>query len=539
MNDFRSLKILDQFRHVFEKLHIDYDVMRKILQMKFTMDGRRIPTIFNQSKESKGNQFLKSLGLYMLFSLILIPFVFGNEIMFQMSIIYGMTMFFLMTSMIADFSVVLLDLRDTTILYTKPIHSKTINAAKFIHVFIYMVLLTGAFTLIPAIVMLFVHGIAFFILFVVSICFILLFVIALTSLVYIFVLRFFSGEQLKDLINYIQIALSIGIFVGYQIVLRAFDYTYLFKVYDFSWWHVFIPPMWFAAPYELFLFGNTARPLIILTILAIVVPIIAIYSYYRLMPSFERNLQKLMENAGKPKSGKGKISLILERIVCFKKEERMFFRFAIKMMGEEREFKLKVYPSLGMALVFPFIFIYNELSYRTMEEISMGNMYLWIYFVNLVVGTIVYMLQFSGNYKGAWIFPVAGFRHPGLMYRATLKAFLVKFYLPIFLFVSIIYTYIFTSKIILDLIIVFFAAILQSLFIIHITYKGSLPFSKPFESLKQGSSNTILTFGLMFISAIFAGVHFLILQIPYGTECYLIAIVIVVFVMWIRMFKNN
>ena len=112
MNEFRSLKVLDHFRSVFQKLHIDYDVMRNILQMKFTMDERRVPTIFSQSKESKGNQFLKSLGMYMLFSLIMIPFVFGEEMMFQMSIIYGMTMFFLMTSMIADFSVVLLDLRE-------------------------------------------------------------------------------------------------------------------------------------------------------------------------------------------------------------------------------------------------------------------------------------------------------------------------------------------------------------------------------------------------------------------------------------------
>src|SRR5690625_2102650 len=142
MNEFRSLKVLDHVRSVFQKLHIDYDVMRNILQMKFTMDERRVPTIFSQSKESKGNQFLKSLGMYMLFSLIMIPCFFGEEIMFQMSIIYGMTMFFLMTSMIADFSVVLLDLRDTTILHTKPIHSKTINAAKFIHVLVYMVLLT-------------------------------------------------------------------------------------------------------------------------------------------------------------------------------------------------------------------------------------------------------------------------------------------------------------------------------------------------------------------------------------------------------------
>lgn len=105
--------------------------------------------------------------------------------------------------------------------------------------------------------------------------------------------------------------------------------------------------------------------------------------------------------------------------------------------------------------------------------------------------------------------------------------------------VSIIYCYIFTPRIVLDLLVVVFAAILQSLFVIYLTYKGSFPFSKPFESLKQGSSNTVITFGLMFVSAIFAGVHFLILQIPYGTVGYLIAIAIVVFIMWKKMFNKN
>src|SRR5690625_3586793 len=129
MNNFRSLKIVDLFRPLFEKINIDYPVMRKILQVKLTMDGRRVPTIFSgQTKKPTGNQFLKSLGIHMLYSLIIIPFVFMDNYMFQMGLIFGIAMFILMTSMIADFSSVLLDVRDNTILGTKPISSRTINA---------------------------------------------------------------------------------------------------------------------------------------------------------------------------------------------------------------------------------------------------------------------------------------------------------------------------------------------------------------------------------------------------------------------------
>lgn len=67
-----------------------------------------------------------------------------------------------MTSMISDFSSVLLDVRDRSILSTKPIATKTVNAAKFMHIFIYLAYLTIALTTIPLLVGLFTQGIIFF-----------------------------------------------------------------------------------------------------------------------------------------------------------------------------------------------------------------------------------------------------------------------------------------------------------------------------------------------------------------------------------------
>ncbi|MFZ3579919.1 hypothetical protein [Virgibacillus sp. DJP39] len=58
-----------------------------------------------------------------------------------------------MTSMISDFSTVLLDVRDKNILSTKPVDKRTISAAKMVHVSIYMSLLTGAFVAVPLIFM--------------------------------------------------------------------------------------------------------------------------------------------------------------------------------------------------------------------------------------------------------------------------------------------------------------------------------------------------------------------------------------------------
>lgn len=531
MAEFRSLKLLDLFKPLFRAMHIDYDMMRKILQVKLTMDQRRVPTIFNSAKKKTGNQFLKSLGIYALYGLALVPFIFiGNNYMYQMSIIYGITMFILMTSMISDFSSVLLDVRDKTILHTKPVSPQTVNAAKIIHVAIYMAMLAGAFILVPSLVIIGVHGIFFFLLFLVGVFLLVLLIMALTALIYIFVLRFFSGEQLKDIINYVQIALSVGIVVGYQIVVRAFEFVDFQFDYAFSWWHFFIPPIWFAAPFELLLQQNFSGIIIAFSVLAVIVPFISIYIYYRFMPAFERNLQKLMEETGKGKKKRQLLMSFWERALCSSKEERQFYHFAQIMMSQERDFKLKVYPVLGMALVFPFIFQFNYISTGSFAELADSNMYFTMYFANIIIGIVVHTLKFSGKYRGSWIFRVTPIRNPSHIYSATLKAFLVKLYLPMFLILSAAFIAIFSWRIIPDLAVFLVTAVLHTLISYKIINNETFPFIKPIESIQE--SGNAKTFLLMFLVAAFAVVHFLATTIPFGVYLYLVVLAVVTGVWW-------
>ncbi|WP_042149838.1 hypothetical protein [Paucisalibacillus sp. EB02] len=539
MGEIRILRVLDPFQSVFRKMNIDYGVMRKILEVKLTMDQRRIPTILSQNaKKKEGNQFLKSLWIYALYGLLLVPFVFlGDNYLFQVSIMAGIAMFILMTSMISDFSSVLLDVRDKVILHTKPVHTRTINAAKILHIAIYLTLLTGAFIAIPAIVFLFVEGFLFFLLFVITILLIDLFVLAFTALIYMFVLQFFDGEKLKDIINYVQIILAVAVVVGYQIIIRLFDVVGLEYVYDYSWWHVLIPPVWFGAPFELVLNQNYSSEIIILSLLAVFGPILSIFLYYLLMPSFERNLQKLMEESSTKKRKKRSLNDLFEKVVCFSREEKIFYRFASIMISRERDFKLKVYPSLGMALVFPLIFLFNNLSYQSFEELGQGRSFLTIYFTNIIVGTVVYMVQFSAKYKGAWVFQTTPIQKQTLVYSATLKAFYMKLYLPIILVLSILYIWIFSFRIVPDLL----AVIVTALLLILIAYKlfnnGKYPFTEPIESAQQGGGATGKIIVMMLIVAAFTIIHLIISFIPYAIYIYLGLLIVLTVVLWKIIFK--
>ncbi|HLR03000.1 MAG TPA: hypothetical protein VK111_09705 [Virgibacillus sp.] len=543
MPDSISLKILDVFRPLFRWLGVDYPVMRNILGMKLMMDQRRQPSILSGSnKKPKGNMFLKSLGVYALYGLFLTPILFlGDNLMFQMSIIFGVTMFILMTSMVSDFSSVLLDVRDKTILHTKPISSKTISAAKVMHVAIYITMLTGAFIAVPALAILARKGVLFFLLFIVVLFLLVMLIIALTALIYIYILQFFSGEKLKDIINYMQIVLALGIIVGYQVLIRAFDFTGMDYTYDFSWWHILIPPMWFGAPFEMVFHSNVSSELMLLASLVIIVPVLAISLYLRMMPSFERNLQKLMEEAHKGKPKMRRLDHFWAKTVCFKKEERVFFHFASIMLSQEREFKLKVYPLLGMAFVFPFIFMFNIMTAGgTFQDVREGGSYFGIYFTGIMIAAAVHAIGSSGNHKGSWIFEATPVRSYKTVYSATLKAILVKLYVPVFLVLSAIFIGIFSARIVPDLLIVFVSIVLCTVIAYKLFGSKVYPFSQPFASMQE-AGNSLVYFLFMFVVGAFAFMHFMVTFIPLSIALYVyfVMLSIITFFTWRSVFKER
>ncbi|QUG41334.1 hypothetical protein KD050_18985 [Psychrobacillus sp. INOP01] len=540
MNDFAALRVLDRFRPFFQKLNIDYDVMRKILQLKLTMDSRRMPAIFSGSNVKKeGNQFLKSLWMYALFGILfLVPFLFlGNEFLFSLTIMFSSLFVILMTSMVSDFSAVLLDIRDKNILHSKPISEKTLNAAKITHIMIYMFLLTGSFVVIPLVVSIFKFGIIFALLFLIEIILISSLAVVLTAFVYLFILRFFSGEMLKDIINYVQIFLAIGMAVSYQLVGRVFQIVNIEISYTFAWWHTLLPSFWFAAPFELILNRDYSLHIIILSVLAVLAPIIAIAIYIRLMPTFERNLSKLQSDTNRTKKRNRMLQGVWARTLCRNKEERTFYKFASLMLKEERELKLKIFPILGFAIIFPFIFLFNTLSTGSFEEMRSGNSFMVIYFALIMIPSVVQMLEYSGNYKGQWIFYAAPIKNKSIVYSATLKASIMNYFIPILTMLGVIFLWIFSFRIFLDLVVVLLAAIMLTVVSYGIFNKGKFPFISSHEHTQTNAFFKV--FGSMLIVGIMAAIHSVILIIPYGLPVYAVILLFSNFIGWKLMFSRG
>lgn len=531
MHDLRILKMLDIFRPIFEKFAIDYPILRNILGIKLLMDERRVPTIFDETKTMKKNSFIKSFWIYFLYGLILVFFVFGDAYMLQMSIIFGIALFILMTALISDFSPVMLDVRDRSIIGTKPIDKRTIGVAKFIHILIYLIQLTVAFTIIPIIFMLFVQGILFTTIFIGLLFLFGLFIIAFTSLIYIFILKFFSGEKLKSMINYIQILFSIGIIIGYQIIIRSYGFIDLNVPYLVKWWHALLPPMWFAAPFELIINKNTSTEIIVLSLLSVTIPLVAFFIYYWLIPTFETNLQKLLETTNTQIKKKFSFERLWQGLLCRTVKSRAYFQFIYNIVDREREFKLKVYPSLGIGLVLPFIFIFSEVGVRTFDEITASSLYFCIYLMHIFMGIAIYTFQFSGNYKGAWIFTMTGETISAQLNAAVIKVFLVKLYLPMFIIVGIPYYLLFDQFRLIDLGIVFVSAIIQALLSYKMTMESKLPFSMPFDRA-EGNENMVKAVLLMLLTIPFVLFHFLSTLLPFALYGYFILLSASAILLW-------
>lgn len=539
MKDFKVLKLLDKFKPLFEKTGVDYPIMRKILQVKFTLDGRRTPTVMmnnsNKKKKNEENSFIKSLWIYIIFGIILVPFVFmeGNYL-FQMSFLFGILMFMMMTTLISDFSSVLLDLRDKDIILSKPVSGKTLSMAKTIHIIIYMLSITFFFAGPALIVSLFQRGFSFFIIFLFEIILMDLLIVALTALLYLLILKFFDGEKLKDIINYVQILLTITLSIGYQLIGRLFDFSDIMGIqFNPKWWQYLIPPMWFGAPFELILNHNNEFYILSFSILALAVPILAIIMYTKLTPSFESNLQKLNNISGEVKAKDKGLKHLISQWICRTKEERTFFRFATNMMKNEREFKLRVYPSLGFSLIFPFIFLLMDSSSGGVGDVSTSRRYFSIYFVALMIPTILMTIGYSSKYKGAWVYKTMPLNSTEPIFKGTIKAFILNLLLPLYILQSVVFMIAFKGKLFLDLIIVFLNILLY-IVICFKMMKKILPFSEPFEMSNQ--SGGLIIIPLFFMLAALAFAHFGITVYKYGSYILIFVLIALNLVLWKRSF---
>ena len=540
MKEYKFLKLLDTFKGIYTKIGVDYDKMRLILSMKLTLDSRRTSTIMMNSAEGDSeegkNSFNKALIMYSIMGIFIgLTTMFSFNKMYTYTISFGMFMFLILTIFISDFSNVLLDMRDKNIIGTKGIDNKTINAAKLTHICYYIFLTSLALSWLTIIGM-FRSGILIGIIFILELMVIDIFMVVITALLYLLILRFFDGEKVKDIINFVQIALTIIMTISYQFLGRMFDIVDLNIIYESKIWNIFLPPMWFAAPLYAIDGGQINKIIITLIVLAFLVPIIAITLYIKNTSKFEDSLSKLNIAKNNEKEKKNGLFYRIGRYMCRNNEEKAAYNLSVCIIKREREFKLMTYPSLGFGIVFPLLFIFM-FSMDFINEIKNISLYmsLNIYWFIFMVPTLLMTLQYSNNYKAVWIYEAAFISDKSNIYKGAYKALISNLLLPLYLFESIIFIVIFGIKIV-PILIIAFAFLLIFVVIEHLIGKNSLPFTLKFGEVNK-SQNIINTLLGMVILGIAVGINYFMLFNIYALVAYGIILIIIAFIMWSKCIK--
>ncbi len=517
------LRFLDLLKPIYKWQGVDFDQLRAIVGIKLEMDNRRAPAFkMNQTEKQYSGAFLLAFFLYALFGAFLSGIIaYIPSIVFSFSIYHSYLMVMITLTIISDFSAVLLDTSDNTIVLPRPITPKTFYAARTTHILLYIGQISFALSIIPIVVTFFVYGPIIGVATIFTSILTVVFSVAITNGLYLLMMRFTSEERLKSIINYFQIAMAVMMMGGYQILPRLLSSDALANVAtDLKWWSIFIPPMWMTGVIKLVNDLSVDWIYLSATLLAIAVPIgswKAINKY--LTPYFTSKLADLGTNSvpqlrERSKSSKKSFISGLTKWITKPGLERAAFSLVTAAFSRDRKLKLRIYPAIGSFVIIAIVLMMQskkgDLSFMEYFQSLQGTEkhLIIIYACIYVLITASFEINFTDEFKASWVYLSAPVKRPGEILSGTLKAILVKFFLPIYGFASVIILLIWRAKAAVDLVFGMQTCILLMVIMAIIADKH-LPLSLAPTARNQGGSIARAIITMMIIGVVAAGHYFL------------------------------
>lgn len=512
------LKFIDLFSGLLKSLGVDYDLLRIILWAKLTIDSRKSSEVQRKGKKKRNaltiQVFVYSfLGIFVgtFIALINSPFVSG---------IYFFTFIMLMIALalISEFTTVLFDTSDNTILLPRPVDSRTILVAKIIHVAVYLMISSLSLSFVSLVVVFVKYGVLSGLVFLVSIFLATIFSIFLTNLFYLGLIKMASGEKLKDIIAYFQVVMVIVFMAAYQLLPRLIDKTKLANMtMDIHWWTFFLPPAWMAGTLDAFANMSFGKNNLIFLVSTILYPLLGLWIVSKFFaPGFNRRLSQSEQGSTKKKAlpkieKKQRLQVWLTTIFTRNPSEAISFIHTWKLSSRDRKFKQSVYPSFGYAFILIVVFLLRgEGGVENMfEDISGSQMfYIFLYSPVIIIFSVLANLRYSEDYQAAWIYKAYPVEKPGNILSGGLKAALVRLFLPIYIIMGMIVVTIWGFEKLPDILLALFNILLFVSLISRLTI-FSFPFSEE-RIIQESGKRFIKDILSLLIAGLIGGIHFLL-----------------------------
>ena len=530
--------ILQFFRKMIESSGADLNQVRIIVKCKMLMDNRKVVNPNNVKKEPKYSLWLQYV-MYLFFGgIVSVIVVEGKSPYTSMLIAYSFLMFMLVINMISDFSTVLFDTRDNTIIIPRPVSEPTYLLARIAHITSYILGFTIAFSIIPMLVILFKFNPLAAIIFFINALLSAIFSVFITHLLYLGLMKITSGERFKDIIAYFQIGITIFMMGGYQLLFRAIGRIKNFSIDTVNWWVYLIPSSWMAGSNEAFISFHLTMFSVVSIFLSIVVPWFGLWMVVKILaPGYSEKLAIMEQGESKKVSDHNEsfsLSRGLAKIVTRTQIESAVFQALWKVAGRDRKFKQTTYPMFGSIFVFVFIMAFNSRN-SEINFVTTNGFLVFLYFPLFFLFVVSTSLKYSDNFKSAWIYKTMPIEKPGEIVSATLKAIILKLFLPVYFVVNGSLIYFRGFGFIGHILIGFLLCLITLVSILSIS-KVDLPFTAD-SSTKNASGNMLLAFILLPLSFGIAGIHLLFIRFNFNVIAVVVALF---FVCWFvfRLFRQ-
>lgn len=492
---------------VYQKFGIDLVHLKSILAVKLMMDDRRTG-LFNKSRQTdKPSDFATVIMIVVAFvigAVFLFAFRFTDDIT-RLTLYFSFVMFMLCLFLIADFTHVLIDVRDNFIILPKPVTAKTFLTARILHIIIHLSRLTVPMILPGLVIIALSRGIWGAIVLVPTIFLLVLFTIFLVNTAYLAIMKLFSPERFNSIITTIQITFTIVAYAGFQLAPKFLDDDQFLETQlndtGLIW---LLPGFWFAGAWKMFYTLSPDATVITCALLSIVMPlssILLVVKYFA--PSFQRKLSLISTGAGQEVSPDGRISRrkdtpgFLRRLSQFMTSpgvERGAFLFTWKMISRYRDFKLKVYPQIGYIAVLLVLIFYKHIKAFIFSDQQLIvdyriPMLTMMYMTGFIFLAAVQYLPYSDSFKASWIFFVSPLEKPGSVISGAIKAGILKFCLPLMV-VVVVPCIVLAGPVVIPNLLFGFGNVLAVCFLISFIALDRFPFSVALKDDDQGL-NTI------------------------------------------------
>jgi ABC-2 type transport system permease protein len=508
---------------IYRKLGVNRLQLYAVLSAKLTMDNRR-PASFggrNRGKEKKeiSKATLTTMGGALMMGLIMLyTFGIGNDMVTKLAMYMSMFIFMICITLITDFTSVLIDVRDNLIILPKPISDVTFVTARLLHITIRTTIVVLPMTLPGCITAAIIQGPAIILPFILMMLLMTLLGIFFINAIYILILKITTPVKFQSVIGSIQIGFVVLMMASYQIMPRMVQSSILSHVSVSTLPYMkFYPPYWFADACMLLSGNNLSSTSMMSLVLSIFIPLLSIWLVVRFFaPSFNRKLGMITGGTAEQSAprkrleGSRKISL-LERLAGWLTKpgaEFAGFLFAGRMIGRSRDFKMKVFPSIGYMIVFAGMMLFRDKSFAGLasgEKVA-PMLLMVIYMSSMLLSTAMIQLPYTDKFKASWLFFVAPIERPGLVISGAVKCVMILFFVPLALALVVLGLVLQGPSVLPNLLLGCLNVLVIGSLIAYIMVK-QLPFSTAQEGA-AGGSTFIRSMLLLILPGAFGLVHY-------------------------------